>query len=103
MASEIHIGDIGTIFQITIVDQNGVVDLTNVDSKVIIFQRPDNGGGFQVQASLVTDGSDGLIKYVTQSGDLNQAGTWQIQGRITFGTDVFSTDIQKFKVYRNLI
>lgn len=102
MASEIHVGDIGTIFRVTIKDDGVVVNVSSVDSKVIYLQKPD-GTTLTKTASYYTDGTDGIIQYVTESGDLDQAGTWQIQAKIDFGTDVFSTDIQKFKVIRNLI
>lgn len=99
--AEIHVGDIGTIFLITVNDQDGVVDLTNVDDMYVLFRKPDDSF-IQRTPVFVSTGSDGKIKYVTQSGDLDQYGTWQIQARVVFGTDVFSTDIQRFKVQRNL-
>ena len=99
--AEIHVGDIGTTFQITVNDQDGPVDLTSVDAMYILFRKP-NDTLLQVTPVFVNTGSDGLIKYVTQAGDLDQYGTWQIQARVVFGTDVFSTDIQRFKVQRNL-
>jgi hypothetical protein len=99
---EIHVGDIGTTFQITVNDQNGVVDLSSVDHMYVIFGKPDNAV-LTVTPVFVNDGRDGLIKYVTQAGDLDQIGTWQIQARVVFGADVFNTDIQRFKVLRNLI
>jgi hypothetical protein len=102
MASEIHVGDIGTIFKITVKDSDTtVVNVSNADGLFILFKRPDNSF-LQVVPSLETNGTDGMIRYVTTSGDLNQYGTWQIQARVIFGSDVFSTDIQRFKVYRNL-
>jgi hypothetical protein len=102
MASEIHVGDIGTRFEITVKDSDTtVVDLSNVDSMYVLFKKPDNSFT-QVTPVFVTDGTDGRIQYTTQAGDLNQFGTWQIQAKVIFGTDVFSTDIQRFKVIRNL-
>ena len=101
MASEIHVGDIGTVFRITIKDGADIVDISNVDSKLVFFQKPD-GTTLSRTATLYTDGLDGILQYVTQDGDLDQAGTWQIQAKIDFGTDVFYTNIEKFKVYRNL-
>ena len=101
VVSEIHVGDIGTIFRITIKDGTSIVDVSSVDSKIIYLQKPD-GNTLIKNATLYTDGTDGIIQYVTESGDLDQAGTWQIQAKIDFGTDVFSTNIDKFKVYRNI-
>jgi len=102
MASEIHVGDIGTIFRITIKDGDAIVDVSNVDSKIIYLQKPD-ASTLAKTASLYTDGTDGIIQYVSEAGDLDQAGTWQIQAKIDFGTDVFNTNIEKFKVLRNLV
>lgn len=101
MASEIHAGDIGTIFRITIKDGDSIVDVSSVDSKTIYLQKPDSST-LTKAASYYTDGTDGIIQYTTESGDLDQVGTWQIQARIDFGTDVFNTNIDKFKVLRNL-
>jgi hypothetical protein len=101
MASEIHYGDIGVNFNITVMNGTAVLDVSNANSINIIFQKPDNSDLIKT-ASLITDGTDGNIRYTTVSGDLDQIGTWQIQARVDFGASVFSTDIQKFKVYRNI-
>ena len=101
MASEIHVGDVGTILRVTIYDGTEIVDVLNADSKKIYLQKP-LGQTLIKDASHYTDGTDGIIQYITEIGDLDQAGTWQIQARIDFGTDVFNTNIEKFKVLRNL-
>jgi hypothetical protein len=78
-----------------------ILNVSNADDIYIIFQKPDSSD-LTKTASLTTNGTDGKIKYTTIAGDLDQIGTWQIQARIDFGASVFSTDIQKFKVYRNI-
>lgn len=101
MASEIHYGDIGVNFNITVMNGTAVLNVSNANSINIIFQKPD-GSDLTKTATLVTNGTDGNIRYTSVSGDLDQVGTWQIQARVDFGASVFSTDIQKFKVYRNI-
>lgn len=101
MASEIHYGDIGVNFNITVMNGTTALNVSNADSISIIFQKPDSSDLIKT-ASLITDGTDGNIRYTTVSGDLDQVGTWQIQAKVDFGASVFSTDIQKFKVYRNI-
>jgi len=101
MASEIHYGDIGVNFNITVMNGAAVLNVSNANSISIIFQKPD-GSDLIKTATLVTDGTDGNIRYTSVSGDLDQIGTWQIQAKVNFGASVFSTDIQKFKVYRNI-
>ena len=103
MASEIHAGDIGVNFNITVMNGAVPLDVSNADNIYIIFQKPDMGASTITKtASLITDGKDGNIRYTTISGDLDEVGTWQIQAKVDFGASVFSTDIQKFKVYRNI-
>ena len=101
MASEIHYGDIGVNFNITVMNGTAVLNVSNANSISIIFQKPDSSD-LTKTAALTTNGTDGKIKYTTVAGDLDQIGTWQIQARVDFGASVFSTDIQKFKVYRNI-
>ena len=101
MASEIHYGDIGVNFNITVMNGTAVLNVSNANSINIIFQKPD-GSDLIKTATLVTNGTDGNIRYTSVSGDLDQIGTWQIQAKVDFGASVFSTDIQKFKVYRNI-
>jgi hypothetical protein len=101
MASEIHYGDIGVNFNITVMNGTAVLNVSNANSISIIFQKPD-GSDLIKTATLVTNGTDGNIRYTSVSGDLDQIGTWQIQAKVNFGASVFSTDIQKFKVYRNI-
>lgn len=101
MASEIHYGDIGVNFNITVMNGSVPLDVSNTDHIYIIFQKPD-GSDLTKTGTLITDGKDGAIKYTTVSSDLDQIGTWQIQAKVDFGASVFSTDIQKFKVYRNI-
>jgi hypothetical protein len=101
MASEIHYGDIGVNFNITVMNGTAVLNVSNANSISVIFQKPD-GSDLIKTATLVTNGTDGNIRYTSVSGDLDQIGTWQIQAKVNFGASVFSTDIQKFKVYRNI-
>jgi hypothetical protein len=103
MSSEIHYGDIGVKFNITVMNGAVPLNVSNANNIYIIFQKPDIGGSNLTKtATLVTDGTDGNIRYTTVAGDLDQIGTWQIQAKVDFGASVFSTDIQKFKVYRNI-
>jgi hypothetical protein len=102
MASEIHYGDVGVNFNITVMNDTVPLDVSNANNIYIIFEKPD-GTDVTKTASLINDGSDGNIRYTTIVGDLDQVGTWQIQAKVDFGSSVFSTEIQKFKVQRNLI
>jgi len=98
---EIHVGDIGTIFEITLQDCDAVVDLTGASVMEIVFKKPDKTVVVKT-AALKTDGTDGIIQYITVLDDLNLKGTWSIQGDVTIPTGKWKSEIDKFKVYANL-
>jgi hypothetical protein len=100
-ANEIHKGDIGTQFTVTVQDGTTVVDISTASTKQLIFKKP--GGTILTKStSFVTDGTDGKMQYVSVDGDLSDDGVWKMQGKVIIGGNTFSTDITSFKVYRNL-
>ena len=100
-ANEIHKGDIGTQFTVTVQDGTTVVDISTASTKQLIFKKP--GGTILTKStSFVTDGTDGKMQYVSVDGDLSDDGVWKMQGKVIIGGNSFSTDITSFKVYRNL-
>ncbi len=100
-ANEIHKGDIGTQFTVTVQDGTTVVDISTASTKQLIFKKP--GGTILTKStSFVTDGTDGKMQYVSVDGDLSDDGVWKMQGKVVIGGNTFSTDITSFKVYRNL-
>ena len=63
-ANEIHVGDIGTVFEVTVKDGEDVVDVSSATTRQLIFKSKD-GAVLTKTAVLVTDGTDGKIKYTT--------------------------------------
>ena len=97
--NEIHRGDIGTVFKVTIKDSSVVVDISSSTTKQLIFKKP-SGEKLEKNASYFTDGS---ITYTTVDGDLDEEGMWKLQGKIILsGGNTFSTDLTSFKIHRNL-
>ena len=104
MASEIHVNDIGTRFLVTVKDGSDVVDISSATSLAINFRKPDDSIVNRTGSTL-EDGSaaSGVMYYDTVAGDMDDAGNWKLQGKITLSsTGVFYTDIHTFKVHRNL-
>lgn len=104
MAAEIHVGDTGTSFVVTLKDEDGVaVDLTSVDIIQVefVFKKPDQTTITKI-ASFVTDGIDGKAKYVTTSSDLDDVGRWSLQAYVKTVDGYWHSDITKFKVEANL-
>lgn len=77
--SDVHVGDVGTVFLVTILDSGVAVNLSGgySGSQVIAFRKP-GGEIVNKTASFYTNGSDGKIKYTTIAGDIDQAGVWNI-------------------------
>ena len=102
IVEEIHIGDIGTIFEITLMDDLAVVNVAPASEMLIIFTKPD-GSKVINAAKLTGDGSDGKIRYViTLSTELDQNGSWKIQANVTLPSGQWSSNIDRFRVYKNL-
>lgn len=100
---EIHVGDIGAVFLITIKDSqtNTSIDVSGATTKQIIFQKPD-GTLLTKDAEFTDNGSDGQIQYQTVSGDLDVKGDWKIQAYIVIPSGSWRTNINNFRVYENI-
>ena len=102
MTTIIHKSDIGTKFRCTVKDSDGVViDVSTAGVKYIYFRKPDYTLVKQT-ASFLTDGSDGIIQYVGVSGDIDQIGTWSIEGYVETSDGKFFTEKEDFEVESTL-
>jgi hypothetical protein len=100
-ANEIHLDDIGTKFLVTVTDGSSAVDISSASTKQIIIQKP-SGTKLTVATSFDSDGTDGKMSYITVTDDLDEAGSYKLQGKVVISDGTFYTDIASFKVYRNL-
>ena len=103
-ANEIHIGDVGTVFEVTLMDDDVIEPIDGAIEMKIIFVKPDaNKTKVTNIAVWSSDGLDGKMRYVISNKDeLDIKGTWKIQGIVTFSTGEWHTDIDNFKVHANL-
>ena len=84
MIAEIHVGDVGTIFTITVYKEDGTIcNLATASTKEIIF-KPPTGASFAKAASFVTDGTDGKMR-VTMGNEFTVAGDWQGEAHVIDG------------------
>ena len=101
--SSVQENTIGTVFEYTVLDTDGVSPLDISDATVteLVFRKP-NGVTITKTATFVTDGTDGKIQYVTVANDLQPYGAWEIQARIAMlGVDG-RTEREVFGVAKNL-
>lgn len=100
--SEIHVGDIGTTFEVTFKESGVALDISSSSSRDLVFKTPADVTKTK-SGTLVTDGTDGRAKYVATSGFLDEAGYWRLQGVVTFSSsNIYRSDVKKFKVFPNL-
>ena len=99
--SEIHVGAINLDFISVIKEDGDIVDISSATEKIFYFTKP-NGELLTKTASFVNDGVDGALHYATISGDLDIAGIWKVQAKVSFGSSVYPSDIHAFRVYKNL-
>ncbi len=100
--ADIRVGDIGTIFRLTIVDK--VDDPVNISAATLMEVRFGKPGGVSVDlpAAFETDGVDGVIVYTAVSGDLDLSGRWRIQAHIVSPAGEWRSEIETFQVAENL-
>lgn len=101
MAGTVHVDDIGTVFEATILDGGSALNIAAATTRQLWFRRPD-GQVLKKTATLTATGVDGRMQYTTVSGDLSHAGKWSWQGYLVFSTGTWYSDIQTFDVARHL-
>ena len=100
--SRINLGEVGTTFRISLVDDSGeVIDVSTASPIKIFFKKP-HGTKIAKEASFYTDGSDGIIQYESQIGDIDFAGQWFMQGYVEIEGDKFFSEISAFWVDNTL-
>ena len=102
MCSEIHVNDFGTSLRATIKDEDdAVIDISDAASIIFILEKP-NLTTITASGAFVSDGTDGKVQYITQSGIIDTMGQWRLQVFLDFPDGEFRTNIYNFKVYKNL-
>jgi hypothetical protein len=72
-------GDVGFVIErLVTTDGSTPRDLSLVTVKEF-HAKPPVGPAKTWTAAFTTDGKDGLLRYATVEGDLDEAGDWQIQ------------------------
>jgi hypothetical protein len=101
---EIHQYDIGTAFDIEIRDETDeVVNLSGATTLKFFFQKPNEATVVEKGPNFINPpGTDGLLRYITQEDDLNQAGMWRYQAYVVTPSGKWYSDVQTFKVFPNI-
>ena len=99
----IHVGDVGTIFRLTITEDDDVtaVNVSGASVKKFYFAKPD-GTKVNKTAEFNTDGTDGKLKYTAIAADIDMAGRWQVQAYVEIGAAKYWSSKETFSVHSNL-
>ena len=102
-AEEVHQYDIGTVFRVTVKDGTTVFPLDGATVLRLKFYKPS----MAVVSKTATfppggDGTDGKMQYATLANDLDEVGTWRLQGYIEKSSWKGHTDIWEFAVHANV-
>ena len=101
-SGEIRLND-RTTFELEILDDGVVVDVSTATTLEIIFLKP-SGTVVIKTATHSDDGVDGKIKYKAEEEFLDEIGLWKHQGYVELSEgDDYHSDIHSFKVHRNLV
>lgn len=103
MPTKIHVGDVGTDFNITVLNKRGQpVDVSALSGGIIFnFKKPD-GTQIERSGSIVGDGTDGIVTYRTISGDIDLHGSWKLQVFLNTSSKQLHSSVLKFTVFTNL-
>jgi hypothetical protein len=98
--NQIHVNDSGIQLKVTVYDCGTVVNVSGATNTISI--RKPNGTKTDYAASLLTDGTDGVIYYTTVSGDLDITGTYKIQATVQTSQGVYHSSVGSFRVKCNI-
>ncbi len=101
MSAHHHKNNVGTTFKASVTDQDGnVITVAGGDTKRVLFKKPS--GNTLTKTGSVIDGPSGIFGYTTIAGDMDEVGSWQVQGYLRNADGEWYGDVQKFKVLDNI-
>lgn len=95
---KIHVGDIGTRFEITITNFGLAYDISAATAMSIRFEKPD-GKSVDKTAGFESDGVNGVVLYTLEEGVIDADGEWKYQVSLTFPTGTWWSEKGTFEVY----
>lgn len=102
MAATIHVGDIGTVIRLTIIDQDKrAVSLVGYTQMKLDIKKP--GSTITRNLTFTNSGTDGKVQYVSVAGDFDVAGTYTFQAFVELPSGQWSSTKDVRQVEANLV
>lgn len=76
--ADLHVGDEGTIIYFNIKENGAAADVSTATVQKVRFQKKDKTTVDKL-TTFNSDGTDGILKYTTVTGDIDQKGRWAAQ------------------------
>jgi hypothetical protein len=100
--SDLQVGNVGSIIELTVLDQNGATVNLSGATLQLWLQSPV-GKVLVVTPVLAGSGTDGKIRYTTSAGDLDVSGVWKAQVNVTMaGVGSFYSTVAALPVLGNV-
>lgn len=99
----VHEGNVNTVFEVTMVDENGdPLELAGATLTEIRFEGDDKVG--VERTATVTDAANGVMEYATLDGDLDAFGAWKYQGHVVLSgsNGEFYSQVFSFTLHKNI-
>ena len=101
MTDEVHVGDIGTIIRISIVERSLPLDLTDATVIKIKFKKKDRST-FMVDGSVYGPATDGVIQCISDTTYFTSKGKVSVQVYIEYPSGKWHTSEAEFEVFENI-
>ena len=80
----VHEGDVGADITLQVIEDGAIVNITGATDRFIYARTPS--GTVKTWAATIVSGSNGTFKYRTLlAADLDEEGTWTLQGKFKLG------------------
>ena len=93
----IHVDDFGWVGNLTIKQDGVAVDVSSYTTLQFVFESP-SGVDSTETAAFDSDGTDGVITYTVQDGDIDEVGIWKVSARVAKTGAELTSDPLLFEV-----
>ena len=101
--NKLHKDGIGVVLELEVINTltDTAYDLTGNTELSIILKKPS--GTVLIKTATAATPTNGKMQYTTVADDLDEAGWWEIQGRVQGPSTIdFYTETKELRVFENL-
>lgn len=100
---EVQVDSFGWNIDLRVVDEQGSpIDISAGTTLEYLVKKPGANGPITMTANFVTDGTDGKLRHVVASGEIDTIGMWQIQTCVVTASAELYSAILFFEVKPNV-